>query len=69
MEKIVAIADSLLEECKKENVSVMVAYGGKDKTRLFEWNTLSDKAPDRIKRARSAFMNAPVQTGHMEFDD
>jgi uncharacterized protein YdaT len=68
MEKIIDLANKLLEECKKEKVTVLIAYG-KDKTFLSEWGTSSETTPDRIKRARAAFMNAPSQTaGRMEFD-
>lgn len=68
MEKIREQVNRLLEECKKENVAIMVAYGS-EKTCLGEWGTLTDKTPDRIKRARAAFINAPSQTrGIMEFD-
>ena len=68
MEKIKEMVNKLLDECQKEKVSVMVAYG-KDKASLGEWGTQVDSTPDRIKRARTAFVSAPsAARGHMEFD-
>lgn len=68
MKEIRELISKLLEECQREKISVMVGYG-KDKTYLAEWGTLSDNTPDRIKRARTAFVSAPSQSkGQMEFD-
>lgn len=68
MEEIRELVERMLKKCKDANIPVLICYGH-DKTFLAEWGTLNADTPDRIKRARTSFINAPSQTkGVMEFD-
>lgn len=68
MEEIREMVELLLKKCKGSNVPIMIAYGN-EKTFLAEYGTVAADTPDRIRRARTAFVNAPSQTTSiMEFD-
>lgn len=68
MEEIREMVELLLKKCKGSNVPIMIAYGA-EKTFLAEYGTVSADTPDRIRRARTAFVNAPSQARSiMEFD-
>lgn len=68
MEEIRELVDRLLKRCKENSVPVMVAFSS-ERTYLAEWGTSLDSTPDRIKRARTAFVSAPSQNkNQMEFD-
>lgn len=68
MEEIREMVELLLKKCKSSNIPIMITYGN-EKTFLAEYGTVGSDTPDRIRRARTAFLNAPSQTRSiMEFD-